>query len=155
MQYHLLVVVLIFLSNGQRNKMPSNTFYNPQNIKDFEKTKLTKDASGISGIALAGQVTNLDYTLTDDSLLITGKLLVSGASQGDKVSLQILAPNNTPILQFITDWFVDTNKISQDGPVSNYPAKLTTGLKIRLIYTSTGASNVWVALNIDKEKVLE
>lgn len=134
--------------------MPSSTIYNPENIASFEKSKLMKDAKGVTGTINHGQTENLDYALADDCLLIMGRLLVNGANKGDSVSLQVLAPNNAIVAQFVTDWAIDWTVTLQQGPVSNYPAKIPAGFKIRLVYKSTGDFDVWVALNIDKEKVL-
>jgi hypothetical protein len=133
--------------------MASNTKYNPEHINYFEKSKLNKDGQGVTGTALAGQVTNIDYTITDDSLITGGFLLVSGAVWGDFVDFQVL--NGAAVAaQFITNWYIDPSIVSQQITKSNYSAKLVTGLKIRVVYHSVGGSNVKIAINYDLEKVL-
>lgn len=133
--------------------MASNTTYNPEHINNFEKTKLNKNGQGASGTAVAGSTTNIDYTLTDDVLITGAFLLAKGAAQGDKVDFQVLS-GAAVVSQFITNWYLNPDSTLQSTPVSRYPAKLSTGLKIRIVYTSVGGSNVWVAVNYDMEKVL-
>lgn len=130
-----------------------NSKFDPQNISEFVKSKLNKDGIGISGIAVAGQTTNLDITISDDYLITGGVLLVDGAVQGDNVDFQILY-GQTVIAQYITNWFINYKNIRQETPSTNYPAKLTAGLTLRLVYKSTGDSDVWIAINYDREKVM-
>jgi hypothetical protein len=134
--------------------MPSGTTYDPQNMRDFEKVKLFKDAKGVSGTATAGTTTNLDLALTDDILLAGGSIfLAQGAAAGDKVDFQVLAGGNV-IAQFISDWYVDPSTVVQQVPQSNYPAKLFAGMVLRVAYHSVGTSDVWIAVNYNREKVL-
>lgn len=135
--------------------MPINTNYDPQNINDFEKTKLNKAAVGITGIAIAGTTTNIDYTFTDDSLISKGRILIDGAVKGDRVDIQIVHPVYGVVLTAIKDWYIDWTCVKQETPESNYPAKAFAGLKIRLAYHSCGTTDVWIGFNLDKEKILE
>lgn len=130
-----------------------NSTFDPQNIYDYQKAKLNKDAKGVSGTATAGQTTNLDLTLTDDSLITGGNLICVGQAQGDYCHLQVVY-GGTVISQYVTDWFIDPNNSVQKTPIVYYPAKLPTGFTLRLVYVSTGQNNVWIALNYDKEKVI-
>jgi hypothetical protein len=139
--------------------MPQNTKFDPENINFFNKTKLFKDCKGASGVAVAGQTTNLDLTLSDDVLMTGGVFLAQNAAQGDKVDFQVLAPDGqggyVVVAQFITDWYLDPTVVQQPIPRSSYPAKLVAGLILRVIYHSVGENNVWMAVNYDREKVLE
>lgn len=136
--------------------MASNTNFNPANVSEFEKTKLNKDAHGVATTVTAGTTANLDYTIADDMLISGGhSLLVRGGHQGDTISFQVVHPVAGVLLQFVTDWYVNPDVTAQQVPTSNYPAKLSTGLILRLVYTSTGTSDVWVASNYNLEKVLE
>lgn len=139
--------------------MPQNTKFDPENINFFNKTKLFKDGKGVSGTAIAGQSTNLDLELADDVLMTGGVFMAQNAAQGDKVDFQVLAPDgqggHVVVAQFIKDWFLDPTVVQQPIPKSAYPAKLVTGLILRVIYHSVGESNVWMAVNYDREKVLE
>lgn len=138
--------------------MPSNTTFNPRNVQDFEKQKLFKDGRGVSGTMTAGATSYLDYTLTDDILLTGGDCLARGVAEGDKVDFQVLAPDGLGgwvlAAQFITDWFLNPDSTLQPIPKSSYPAKLSAGMKLRVAYHSVGASDVWIAVNYDMEKVL-
>jgi hypothetical protein len=138
--------------------MPSNTGFDPRNIDDFEKSKLNKDTKSKFQTADLGTTTNIDFTLSDDVLLAGGSVfLVKNAKWGDRVSFQILYGQNV-IMQFITDWYLNPESIKQDIPSSNYPAKLSTGLVLRIVYTSIGIvgtdSPPEVAINYNFEKVL-
>jgi hypothetical protein len=136
--------------------MPSNTTYDPNNTSYFDKTKLNKDAKGIAETVTAGQTKNIDFALTDDSLLAGGTvLLVKGAAQGDKIDFQVVHPVAGVLLTFVKDWYVNPDSTKQDVPTAPYPAKLFAGLILRLVYYSVGETDVWVAINYNKEKVLE
>ena len=133
--------------------MATGTNYNPQNVNEFEKSKLLKDAIGIQGIAIAGVATNLDLMLTDDVLINGGFLLAKNVAQGDTVSFQILIGERV-LNQFITTWYLNPDSTQHQTPNSYYPAKLTAGLTLRIIYNSVGTQNVWFAINYNREKVL-
>ncbi len=133
--------------------MPINTTYDPQNISDFEKSKLNKAAIGFTMMTSPGTQSYLDYTLTDDVLITGSTLLVQGATIGDNVSFQVLA-GPTVINQFVTTWFIDISAIKQSTPTANYPAKLPAGLTLRVVYNSIGTDPVWIAINYDLNKVL-
>lgn len=136
--------------------MPTGTRFDPPNSNYFDKTKMNKDAKGVSTTVIAGTTTNLDYTLTDDVLIAGGtNFLAKGAAQGDTVDFQVVHPVLGVLNQFITSWYVNPDKTDQSVPPSNYPAKLFAGLILRVVYHSTGAENVWIAVNYNIEKVLE
>lgn len=135
--------------------MPSNTNFNPRNVNEFEKSKLNKDAIGVSETVPAGTTKDIDFTLSDDSLVMRSVLLVDGGVKGDKWTMQIVHPVAGVVFQAVTDWLVDWTVVQQPIPLSNFPAKIFSGLKLRIKYTSTGANDVWVGLNIDKDKILE
>jgi len=134
--------------------MASGTTYDPQNITSFEKTKLFKDAKGVSGVAAFGTTTYLDLVLTDDVLMTGGMFLAQGAAWGDKVDFQVIHPVNGVIAQFITDWYLNPDVTKQEVPGSNYPAKLVAGLTLRVVYHSVGGTDVNIAVNYNREKVL-
>lgn len=136
--------------------MPSGTTYDPTNTSFFDKTKLNKDAKGVQATVTAGTSQNIDLTLTDDCLLAGGTVfLAKGAVAGDKVDFQVVHPVAGVLIQFITDWFVNPDSTAQVVPTVSYPAKAFAGLILRVIYHSTGGANVWVAINYNREKVLE
>lgn len=134
--------------------MPTNTLFDPKNLNEFEKSKLNKDAKGVSVTIPAGTTTNLDMTLAHDYLTTGGSCIVIGAAQGDTVDFQVIHPVYGVVNQFITNWFINPTTSYQEIPTSFYPAKLPTGLILRVVYHSVGLANVWIAVNYDLEKVL-
>jgi len=135
--------------------MPSNTAFNPQSLSLYEKGKLNKAAIGYSDTVPHGTTKNIDITMSDDALILTSCVLVDGAVKGDSWTMQVIHPVAGVVFQPITDWLVDFTKLQQPLPVANFPAKIYTGLTLRIAYTSTGANDVWVGINLDKDKVLE
>jgi hypothetical protein len=132
--------------------MEASTF-NPQNVSEFEKSKVAKDANGVSGTAVAGQTTNIDLVLADDMLITGGFLLAQNANQGDYCHFKVMA-GPTLAAQFVTNWFIDPSQTKQQTPQSNFPAKIPAGLTLRVSYVNVGATDVWVAINYDLNKVL-
>lgn len=140
--------------------MPSNTTYNPPNIGSFVKSALNYAGAGVSIQATAGQTTTLDLTLADDSLLTGAWFVTSSGQYGDSITFQIVDVSgaitgtpNTVLKTFINSWYVPA---SADMQIDlEYPAKLITGLTIRLLYTSTGTSSAFVAINYKLHKVLQ
>ena len=134
--------------------MPSNTGFNPQNTLEFEKSKLSKDALGYSDTVPAGTTKNIDLVISDDALILTSCILIEGAVKGDKWTMQAIHPQAGVVFQPITDWLVAWTTLHQPLPVANFPAKIYAGLTLRIVYTSTGGTDVWVGINLDKDKVL-
>lgn len=138
--------------------MPSNTTYNPTNTGDLEKSKLNFDGQGVTQTITAGQTQNVDLTLTNDCLITGAWLIINNGNFGDSCNFQVVdttgiyAPAGTVLSQFITNWYLPTTIDDQfDIP---YPAKIYSGLTIRLVYTSTGSTNVSVIINYKLHKVL-
>lgn len=135
--------------------MPSNTKHDPQKKDEFQKGYLNKDAKGVAATCTAGTSTNIDLTLADDTLVSGGGLIVIGAAQGDTIDFQVVHPTYGVLATYIDDWYINPEVAQQVIPEVTYPAKLVTGLKLRAVYNSVGGTDVWVAINYDKEKVLE
>ena len=139
--------------------MPSNTTYNPPSVDSFVKTALLFNAQGVSATVTAGSTQNIDLTLTDDSLL-TGVNVISGNGNfGDYVNLEVIDTSGaftgvpgTLINQFVTNWYLAPE--AQDEFKLSYPAKLLTGMTIRIIYVSTGTVNPFLATNYELHKIL-
>lgn len=136
-----------------------NSTYNPIHIDDFDKSKLTFDGQGTSGTLTATRTSTLDYTLTDDCLITGVELIINNGNYGDTLSLQVVDttgftgyPAGTVLDQFASNWNVTPTSDSQFDIV--YPAKLITGLSLRISYTSTGLINVFVAANYKLHKIL-
>jgi hypothetical protein len=134
--------------------MPTNTAFDPQNKNLFEKSKLNKAAEGHEFTVPAGTTQNLDITLTDDALIMDSCILIDGAAKGDNWTMQVVHPVYGVVFQGVTGWRVDFTTLHQPLPKSNFPAKIFAGLKLRIVYQSVGANDVWVCMNLDKDKVL-
>lgn len=140
--------------------MPSNTKFNPSNIDKFDKAALNFSAIGVAGSANSGTSTTIDYKLTDDMLLTGSQVLTNGTAFGDSLSFQIididgiLTPAGTVLGQFVTNWQLRTDSQEQIKIEINYPAKIYSGLYLRLIYNSTGNSDVLVSINYFLHKIL-
>jgi hypothetical protein len=138
--------------------MPTN--YAPLNEADFRADGLNFKGQGIIGVAIAGASTNFDFVLPEDRLISGGALLCKGANWGDNITFQvvdkdgILAPAGTVLNEFVTDWYIMDSSEFQLELRCQYPAKIYQGLYVRLIYNSTGTSNVNVAMNYEFHKVL-
>jgi hypothetical protein len=133
--------------------MPSNTTYNPPNIYSFTKTALLFSARGISTTVTAGSSANLDITMTDDCLLTGVELITEAAAFGDTLTLQVLDPTKTVVLETAaSNWYISSTSDQQFEMV--YPAKILAGLTLRVIYTSVGTSNVFLAINYKLHTVL-
>lgn len=137
--------------------MATGTVFNPPNVNEFDKNKLSKAGKGVYGVCTCGTTTNIDYVISDDVLLAGGSIcLVKDAAWGDAVTAQVLN-GNTVLIQFLTDWPIDPSQISQNMPMSNYPAKILAGLTFRIIYSSVGSildPQPKIAIGYNFEKVL-
>jgi hypothetical protein len=140
--------------------MPSNTTYNPVSVSDFEKNKLNYNGRGVSVTIPKGTSVNLDYTLTDDCLLTGVWLIIGRGNYGDSLTVQVLDLSNiygygagAVLNTFVTNWYMPPSSATQiDIP---YPAKIITGLTLRVIYTSTGTvDDPFLAINYKLHKVL-
>jgi hypothetical protein len=139
--------------------MPTGTTYNPPNMNYVVKSALLFDAQGVSATITAGQVQNLDYLLSDDCLITGASIITNNGNYGDYVSFQIVdttgftgAAAGTVLNQFATNWHLPPNADDQFDVA--YPAKLIAGLTVRVVYTSTGGSDVFFAINYKFHKVL-
>lgn len=139
--------------------MPTNTTYKPIKVSDFEANKLNFDARGIFTQVNAGSTTCIDYDLTDDCLITGACVITSNAEYGDNTCFQVVDKTgaftgnpNTVLNQFISNWYVcPTSELQLDIP---YPAKILAGMTLRLVYSSTGQNNVFVAINYNLHKVM-
>jgi len=129
-------------------------------ISDFDSTLLNYRGTGVRGTAAASTTTNIDYKLPEDRLALGAEVILKGHVFDDSMTFQVididgvLAPAGTVLNQFIVDWNVVEDTQLQPEKLIPYPAKIFSGLYIRLIYTSTGSNTVSVHINYDLHKVL-
>ena len=139
--------------------MPSNTVFDPRVSSDFDKAKMFFNAQGVSKTITAGTTDTLDYALTDDHLMTGLWVVTSGGAYGDKIDLQVIDTTGaytgtagTILKQFATNVFVPP-EMSEQFDVA-YPSKPFAGMSLRVVYHSTGATDVFCALNWKIHKVL-
>lgn len=142
-----------------------NSTYDPTNVSDFEKTKIQANNMGSLGTIPAGTTASLDLDLTDDNLLTGLQILAKGSNFGDSLKLEVVDkagtlpngmafPPNTVLKVFGNNIYLgDDNQMKLDEK-SDYPAKVFAGLTFRVIYTSTGSTDVQLIANYHLHLVL-
>ena len=130
-----------------------NSTYVPQNISEFKTGALAFAAKGVFGVIPAGAEASIDLVLTDDVLLLGGRLHLENSKFGDKVWLRVLLPDLTVAAEYVSGWYV--GGIHQEVAVASpYPSKIPAGMVLRVTYQSTGASPVSLAVNYDLHNAL-
>lgn len=109
---------------------------------------------GISGEADSQATTYIDYKLTQDRYINGLDIILQNHSIDDTMDLQIIDVDNilgyganTVLNEFATDWNVAADRQGQGQFSVSYSAKVLTNLYLRLVYVSTGQSNVKVKIN--------
>lgn len=138
--------------------MPSNTTYNPPNIGSLVKNALLFNGQSIQATVTAGQSANLDLLLCDDHLITGIWPIINNGNYGDNIKIQVVdttgftgQPAGT-VLQQLCSFYVPPTMSTQFDLL--YPAKAISGLTLRIVYNSTGSSDVFVAINYKLHKVL-
>lgn len=123
--------------------MPSNTIYKPLRAAELDANKVNANAQGATGsLAFGSSNVNINLLLADDCLITGVVFFVNNANFGDFANLQIvdtagiLAPPGTVLMQVATNWYVCPNELTNID--FQYPAKVYTGLTLRLVYSSAG-----------------
>lgn len=138
-----------------------STKFKPQSKLEYTSDALNTNLKGINFTALSNQVTTYDFLITEDSLIDGVQFHCLGANLKDKVTFQVVDKNNVLGLglnkvlgQYITDWYVNPQITEQLNYASDYPAKILSGIYLRVFYTSTGTAPVEVLCNFRLHKVL-
>lgn len=126
---------------------------------------------GFSGLALAGQVSNIDYEVTEDRFINGIRIITKNHNFGDCINFQIVdkdysfagtlypadhngtpwsvaAPTGVVLDEFGSDWYLAEDIQCQVDVNTPYPAKIQSGMTIRMQYKSTGTTDVEVRLNL-------
>lgn len=110
---------------------------------------------GFTGTATAGQSNNIDYKLTEERYINGTQIILSNQNFGDTIKFQVVDKDNilgygagVVLDEFASTWNVTSDKQDQGVYVLSYPAKIIANLYIRLVYNSTGGSDVSVAVNL-------
>jgi hypothetical protein len=121
-------------------------------LDDFDAYRVNFKGQGMqSGIALAGQTTNLDFQLSEDRLIYGGQAILKDHVYGDKITMQIIhkAGGVDSILgEYVKDWAIAEDVQAQGAIMVTYPTKVTAGLYMRIKYVSTGGVDVKVNVNV-------
>lgn len=114
---------------------------------------------GVVGTATAGQATNIDYQLTETRYINGVHLMLKDHVYGDTIDFKVVDMDNilgygagVVLDTFGTAWNVASDSEAQFPVVLSYPAQLVQGLYIRVVYHSTGESNVQVRANLHLHK---
>lgn len=139
--------------------MATGTTYAPIKVADFQANKLQYNATGVTATLTAGATTNIDLAFTDDHMLTGFWLVGSNINPGDKIALQVVDSSNifgfgagTVLKQFATNIYLPASCDAQFEVA--YPAKVYAGLSLRVVYTSTGATNPIFAVNYKIHKII-
>ena len=120
-------------------------------LDDFDAYRANFKGFGMSGTAIAGQSTNIDYQLAEERLIYGGQAILKNHVFGDKITMQIVykSQGNPDVVlgEYVTNWYVADDKQQQDAIMVNYPTKVTSGLYMRIKYYSVGQQNVDVCVN--------
>lgn len=111
--------------------------------------------TGIKGTGTAGQVSNIDYDMTEDRFMNGVELILKNHADDDSVKFQVIDKNNVVGLgagavldEFGTNWQLATD-VQRQGPyVMDYPALVYSWASLRIVYTSTGGTDVLVKANL-------
>ncbi len=126
-----------------------------RSLNDFNAYRVNFKGFGFTGTASAGQLTNLDYKLTESRLVYGGQIILKNHEFADKLSFQVVDVDNILGLgagvvlgEYMKDWHVASDVQTQPPVFVNYPTDVMAGLYLRIAYTSTGSTNVEAAINI-------
>lgn len=124
-------------------------------VGDMDADKVKFRGKGISFTATAGTTTSYDYKLIQSRLIDGTSLILKDHANGDSVKFQVVDVDNIlgygaglVLDEFATDWYVASDRQSQGETRLPYSAEVVAGLYIRLVYTSTGATDVAVKCNL-------
>lgn len=139
----------------------NNSQFNPNSQAQYSKSDLNADFKGLKFAATAGATTSGDLLLSHDYLIDGAIFFAKGAAMGDYVNFKIIDKDNvmgyganTVLGQYVTTWYINPDSTFQADMKSIYPAKIFSGLYLRMDYISTGGTNVDVIINYKLHKVL-
>jgi hypothetical protein len=113
-------------------------------------------ATGFKGTATAGVTSNVDFSIGAEDRYINGiRLMLKNHAEDDTIGLQIVDKDNVlgygaglVLKTFGINWNVDETQNDQGANSFSYSAKIPAGIYVRVVYASTGATDVKVKLNL-------
>ena len=116
--------------------------------------------TGVKSTVPNGTTHNLDYKLTEDRMINAVHLMLQNHVWDDYVKFQVIDIDNilgyganVVLDEFASDWNVDPATCSQRPEVIQYPAKIAKDLYVRIVYVSTGGTDVEIKANLYLHKV--
>lgn len=139
-----------------------NSKYAPINSSEYGAKDLNSNFQGTFFTAVNSTTTQHDYLVTDDHIIDGSEISVIGdPALGDYLIAQVVDKDNVlgygvnvTLNTFIPKWYVVPGIIKQINSESKYPAKIYSGLYLRIKYVSVGLVNVDVVVNLKLHKVL-
>lgn len=128
---------------------------------DMDADKVKFRGVGVAFTATAGTTTNGDHKFTEGRLVDGVQIIVKDHAFGDSLKLQIVDVDNmlgygagVVLDEFASNWYVATDQQSQGIVRLPYSAEVIANLYVRIVYNSTGATNVSVRVNLFAHKYL-
>jgi hypothetical protein len=150
--------------------MPSNTLFKPLSNAEFTADKLNFHGQGAIGVCdvhevsaatdqnpavFSNQELHIDLEVLEDTLLSGGILMVKGGKMADKISMQVCHPTAGILNEYVSNYRVCEDSQKQFELENAYPAKLMTGLILRVKYEACEEPGVrTIAVNYKLHKVL-
>lgn len=130
---------------------------------DYDSHRVFPAHVGFTGTATANSTTNIDYKVTEASLLDKLQLVFYSLLSGDKYTVQVIDKDNVLgggenvlVTSIFTDFNVDTLLQSQLLYESPIPILIPANTYVRIRYTSTALlGSVAVKVNLYKYKYTE
>lgn len=111
---------------------------------------------GVFDTCTASQTKTIDYTFSEDLYVNGGNIVLEGSVLGDWVEVHVNHPTYGNIKTYLKKRYVPASPVGQATPLLSintaYAGKVLTGLRLRLIYHSTGSTDVKIAVNYDLHK---
>ena len=101
---------------------------------------------GVSGVAVAGQVTPIDLVMSEQRAVNGIELILKGHVTGDSVNLQVIYSGQV-VDQFGLDWYVSGDSEIQSPIILPIKASILPTMSLRVSYRSTGNEDVQVFAN--------
>jgi hypothetical protein len=132
-----------------------------RSILEMNADKVKFRAKGIAFTATAGTDTSYDYLVSEARLLDGTQLIVKNHVFGDSITFKVVDVDNTlgygagVVLDTFGDhWYLAEDTQDQGHIRVPYSAEILAGLYIRVIYHSTGATDVLVKCNLFAHKYM-
>lgn len=121
------------------------------NISQFTSLNVIFNGQGTQKELSAGVISSLDHKVLNDCFITGARFKVRNAIFADTASFQVIdidgivSPAGTVLNQFITEWSMIEDRQTQIDFSSPYPAKILSGLYLRIVYKSYGSIPVFAS----------